>query len=602
MNEGLRTVALVLAAGRSSRMGIFKPLAPLGESTFVEEVVGRFFRAGIEDVRVVVGHGAEALAPVLDRLGVRQIFNADHERGMFSSVAAGVRSLEADVDWCFILPVDIPLVRPETIRALLDARDPEDPKIVYPRFDGRRGHPPLIPVAFFRQGFPADHPGGLRALLAGWDHRAVDVDVVDEKIHLDCDTPSNYSALVELRSREGIPTEAECDALLSRLEISEKVAAHSDVVAGLARLLAVYLNMAGLALDIPLVVAAGRLHDIARDRPDHAAAGAKMLAGMGYPRVGAVVAEHMDLRLRGPAVDEACLLYLADKYVIEDRPATLEERFAKPLAACADRPEVLARISRRFEDAKNIAQSIKAWLRRPVDDVVREYEKSLRAAFMNSGRVICLVRHGAVQAAEEPRRFIGQSDLPLDEKGAEQAGNLAEVLKDLPVAAVFSSDLRRSVATARRIAERRGISCIPVRELREISLGRWEGRTFDEIRREQPEEFAARGADIVRYRPPEGESFLDCAARVVPAFREILDSTPGNLVIVGHAGVNRIILSLALGRPLRDIFEIGQEYGCLNVMVQRYPGFEVRLLNGSATGIRLKDFLGEAHGKGRDPE
>ncbi len=114
------------------------------------------------------------------------------------------------------------------------------------------------------------------------------------------------------------------------------------MVAELARMLAVHLNSAGLALSLPLIVAAGRLHDIARGQPDHAGAGAKLLAEMGYPRVGAVVAKHMDIRSPGPSVDEADLIYFADKCVEEDRLVSLEERFEKipgPLCGPARHPE-----------------------------------------------------------------------------------------------------------------------------------------------------------------------------------------------------------------------------------------------------------------------
>src|SRR5208283_534457 len=139
MRKPRRIVALVLAAGYSSRMGSFKPLAPLGTSTLIEEAVTLFLRAGIADVRVVVGHRADELTPVLDLLGVKWILNAEYDRGMFSSVLAGLKSFEPNVDAFFLLPCDIALVNTETIRALLGVYNRDDPKIIYPRFDGQRG-------------------------------------------------------------------------------------------------------------------------------------------------------------------------------------------------------------------------------------------------------------------------------------------------------------------------------------------------------------------------------------------------------------------------------------------------------------------------------
>lgn len=512
MKKPCRVTALVLAAGYSSRMGTFKPLASLGTCTLIEEAVTRFLRAGIEDVRVVAGHRADELKPVVEALGVRWILNPDYDRGMFSSVLAGVKSLEAGVDAFFLLPGDIALVNPETIRALFNAYDPDDPKIIYPRFDGRRGHPPLIPAVHLRQDLSSEYEGGLRALLGRYEHNAMDIDVMDENILLDCNTPKDYLALLERRSRDGVSTEGECAAVWARLMVSEQVIAHSLLVAKLARMLAVHLNDAGLVLSLPLILAAGLLHDIARGQPDHAGEGARLLAGMGYSRVGAVVARHMNIQSSGPGVDEADLIYFADKCVEEDRLVSLEDRFEKSRARYTDRPDIREKVKQRFENARNIGKRIEALLGRPVEQIIRGHEKDLREESMGGRRMVYIVRHGAVQSQIDPKRFIGQVDLPLNAEGLRQAEALAETLLDTPLSAVFCSDLERSSNTAKIIAGPHQISCTPRRDLREISLGRWEGMSFDEVRSLYSDEFHARGLDIVNYRPPDGESFLDCSS------------------------------------------------------------------------------------------
>lgn len=579
MSVSPRIVALVLAAGYSSRMGSLKPLAPLGASTLLEEAVSRFIEAGIADVRVVVGHKADEIIPVLDRLGVRWIKNDRYELGMFSSILAGAKSLEAEIDGIFLLPVDIPLVKPGTIRALRNAFNRDNPRIVYPRFDGQRGHPPLIPTAYLRQDLPFDYPGGLRSFLERYEQSAIDLDVIDENILLDCDTPSDYRALVQRRSNEDIPTEVECESIWRHLNVPEKVVAHSAMVAEVARFLAVHLNLAGLSLNIPLILAAGKLHDIARDQPNHAEAGARILSKMGYPRVGEVVSKHTDIHSRGRSVDEADLIYLADKYVEEDSPVSLEERFGKALSRYVDRPDIQAKIGRRLENAKSIASQIEAIVRRSPEDLIKQYERNLRAASAGFGRSIYIVRHGAIQSSSEPKRFIGQTDLPLNAEGVKQAMELAEVLRHVPFSAVFCSSLKRSVSTAQIIAGPHSLPFIQEPELREIALGGWEGLTFDDVRTRHPEDFRQRGIDVVNFRPPGGESFLDCTLRVLPAFYRILNSTRGTILIVGHAGVNRIILTQALGRPLETLFEIGQEYGCINVLSYRFPKLEAKLFN-----------------------
>jgi broad specificity phosphatase PhoE len=156
---------------------------------------------------------------------------------------------------------------------------------------------------------------------------------------------------------------------------------------------------------------------------------------------------------------------------------------------------------------------------------------------------------------------------------------LKESLRQIPLSAVYCSDLRRAVETAERVAAAHGLTPDARREFREVSLGAWEGLTFEEVKERYPEEYAARGRDFGHFRPPDGESFLDCAHRVLPALYEALTAAPGDLLIVGHAGVNRILLSLAEGRSLATLFDIPQDYGCLNLMTYCESGFAIKSLN-----------------------
>jgi molybdenum cofactor cytidylyltransferase len=86
--------ALILCGGRSSRMGDFKALLPLGGDTVIERVIRLFREAGIADVTAVLGHRPQSTLPVLERHGVRPVVNDRYDEGMFSSVKAGVRALD----------------------------------------------------------------------------------------------------------------------------------------------------------------------------------------------------------------------------------------------------------------------------------------------------------------------------------------------------------------------------------------------------------------------------------------------------------------------------------------------------------------------------
>lgn len=583
MSPGKTIGAVVLAAGYASRMGALKPLLPLGGSTVIEQAITRLWKAGIETVRVVVGHQVEQVALVLGRLGVSWVFNEHYEKGMLSSVLAGVRSLQSTVEAFFLLPVDIPLVKPGTLQTLITAYHEGHAPVIYPCFQGERGHPPLIARGCIPEDLPCHHPGGLRAFLRRYDPEAGEIAVTDEAVLMDCDTPADYERLKTYAEREDIPTERECRALWDRFAVPERVIAHSRTVGELARLLAIHLNRAGLALNIDLIIAAGYLHDVAKGQPDHAAAAARMLTGMGYSRVGKVVASHMDIHLRGKSLNEGALIYLADKCVDGDQLVPLETRFRRSLEKYAGRPEALMAIERRLDNARSIQSSIQEVLGETLDSLIQKYNRNIRAVSNSGPRKIYLVRHGAVQREGNARRFIGQLDIPLSSEGIQQVRRLRERLVDTELSAIFCSDLRRSAATAAILAQiSPRLTPIEMPQLREINLGEWDGLDFDEVSNRDPEGFEERGRDPVHYQPPGGESFLDCTIRVIPAFYHILQSTRGNLLIVGHAGVNRIILCQVLGRSLANLFDVPQDYACLNVICTKDGGFEVKVLNGDA--------------------
>lgn len=176
-------------------------------------------------------------------------------------------------------------------------------------------------------------------------------------------------------------------------------------------------------------------------------------------------------------------------------------------------------------------------------------------------RTVYLVRHGRIQLPDDEKRFIGQTDIPLDETGVDQARRLRDRLANAGLTAVYCSDLVRSLRTAEIITEGYDIRIFSRKDLREIHLGAWDGCTFSDIKKRFPEEFTKRGLDIVHYRPPGGESFEDCSKRVLAAFREIVQASSGSILISGHAGVNRILLCYSMGVPLEQLFTIRQEYG-----------------------------------------
>jgi molybdenum cofactor cytidylyltransferase len=367
--NGDALAAIILAGGYSSRMQDFKPLLKLGGITLLERVIRLFQAAAVEDVRVVVGHRAADLGPLLDQWGVRWVLNDNYPDGMFSSVTAGVATLGPDTDAFFLLPVDIPLVRSRTVLDLIEAYRMSRKGIAYPTFLGKRGHPPLISTKYAGEILSWNGTGGLRSLLKQKEDDAVDVGVADEHVVLDMDTLADYQTALAMWEDYDIPSAAECMALLrERFSVKSSLLSHCSKVAELALSMGQALNKRGNRLNLKLIVAAGLLHDIARGQPNHALTAARILRDLGYPEVAEIVEVHMDL----PALDEepVCerdVVCFSDKIVQGDLVVSLEKRFQKSLNRHSDDPRIQEAIRARLADARKLKSRIEDALGEPVD-------------------------------------------------------------------------------------------------------------------------------------------------------------------------------------------------------------------------------------------
>lgn len=195
-------------------------------------------------------------------------------------------------------------------------------------------------------------------------------------------------------------------------------------------------------------------------------------------------------------------------------------------------------------------------------------------------RTLYLARHG--EAAGGHGRYIGDTDLPLSDRGRTEARRLGHWLAGKPLGLVASSNLQRARDTAAIAAAYRRV---PVRVhpgLREVAMGAWEGLPRAEAAARFPEEHRARGADLANHRLTGGESFTDCRCRALLAVMDILESSTGDLLIVGHAGLNRTLLCLWMDMPLSRMFDIPQDTGAVNVIEIDGPAFRVATVNSVA--------------------
>ncbi|PKM49283.1 MAG: alpha-ribazole phosphatase [Firmicutes bacterium HGW-Firmicutes-7] len=183
-------------------------------------------------------------------------------------------------------------------------------------------------------------------------------------------------------------------------------------------------------------------------------------------------------------------------------------------------------------------------------------------------RKIYLVRHGKIDCGKE-KRYIGITDLPLSQDGIEQAKDLKAFFSNITIEKAFISPLRRCVETAEIILEQVAVDQIQIEAFKEINMGTWENQPIASIKDKHPKLYEARGQNMSAFIPPGGESFIQLQNRVMANVNDILCSTSGNILLVAHAGVNRVIISHFLDISLNDLFQIKQPYGCISELYQR---------------------------------
>jgi molybdenum cofactor cytidylyltransferase len=196
--------AIVLAAGKSSRMGRVKANLPVSRTipgdpamrdTFLTRIVKTLHEADIADVIVVVGHEREAVIARFAESGLsaRFVENVDYESGQLSSLLKGLRMVDRPgVAAALVTLVDVPFVSALTVRAVVDRYRQTLAPIVRPFRAGRHGHPLLIDRSLFDQLRHADSVAGAKPVVRSNATPAGDVEVEDEGAFRDIDTPEEY--------------------------------------------------------------------------------------------------------------------------------------------------------------------------------------------------------------------------------------------------------------------------------------------------------------------------------------------------------------------------------------------------------------------------
>ena len=192
--------AIVLAAGRSSRMGRAKATLAAGDGhTFLTRIVRTFLDAGVDDVIVVVGHDAELIAGSFSASGLpaRFVVNREYDRGQLSSLLAGLGVVDRPgVSAALVTLVDVPLVSAATVRAVLESYRATRAPIVRPTSGDRHGHPLLIDRSLFDALRAADPSTGAKPIVRAHATAVGDIAIDDEGAFADIDTEEEYRRII----------------------------------------------------------------------------------------------------------------------------------------------------------------------------------------------------------------------------------------------------------------------------------------------------------------------------------------------------------------------------------------------------------------------
>lgn len=192
-----RVAAMVLAGGQSRRMGkLNKLLAEIDGVPMIRRTVENIVASDAYKTFVVTGHESDTVRNALDGLDVTFIQNDDFAGGLSTSMIAGLKALPDDIDGVVICLGDMPRIECKLINRLISAYDPiENRAICVPTFQGKRGNPVLWDKRFFEEMLTVSGDVGARHLIGDYGEMVAEVEMEDDAVMIDIDTPDALAAL-----------------------------------------------------------------------------------------------------------------------------------------------------------------------------------------------------------------------------------------------------------------------------------------------------------------------------------------------------------------------------------------------------------------------
>lgn len=191
---------------------------------------------------------------------------------------------------------------------------------------------------------------------------------------------------------------------------------------------------------------------------------------------------------------------------------------------------------------------------------------------------LIILRHGFSKTNKE-KRFTGQLDVPLDEIGVLQAKVMSEYIKNnFKVDSIYSSDLSRAYNSVKPLADSLNLEITKCKELREVHLGNWQGKAFEDIKKDFPESYARYIKNPALFRFEGGENYSDTMLRATDVIKKIAKDNEGKTVVIAtHGGVIRTLVAAWKGIPIEKSKEINL-FGNCSITVVEYSEDKVEFV------------------------
>ena len=184
--------AIVLAAGRSTRMGTQKLLLPFAGTTIIEHIVDELLRSTVNHVLVVVGYQGKAVAQKLPSQSVTIVTNPDYKSGMLSSARCAIQALPRQCTAVIVVLGDQPTISSELVDKMVQAFEKTDRGIIVPCYRQKRGHPLMFSVKYQDEIMTNFDEVGLRGLLHAHSDDVFELEVSNPSVLSDIDSPEDY--------------------------------------------------------------------------------------------------------------------------------------------------------------------------------------------------------------------------------------------------------------------------------------------------------------------------------------------------------------------------------------------------------------------------